>query len=371
MKHTLTFFNLGNADCCRIDLHGGQKLLFDYADMRDRQNPDDRRVDLPRALREDLGRRNAFDVVAFTHADNDHVCGASSFFYLEHSASYQDTARIHINELWVPAAFIIESRDDLNADARALQAEARYRLIKGKGIRVFSRPARLAAWLRDRGLSIGEREHLITDAGRPVPGYTLANQGVEFFIHSPFARRINDVELFDRNDCSLALQATFRTLAEPVRLLLSADISHDMLSELIGITRFHQNDERLRWDVFKLPHHCSYKSLSAEKGKDATTPDEPIKWLFEKQGGQQAIIVSTSDPIPLGDTVQPPHRQAANYYRRVAREHGYHFIVTMEHPSAQRPEPLVITLDHTGATLQKRNLSSGGIVTSRPAPRAG
>lgn len=370
MKHTLTFFNLGNADSCRVDLDGGQKLLFDYAAMRDPNNPDDLRVDLPRALRADLGQRNAFDVVAFTHADNDHVCGAADFFHLDHSRAYQGGNRISIHDLWVPAAFIIESRNDLTDDARAIQAEARHRLINGAGVRVFSRPDKLKDWLSAQGLTLRDRAHLITDAGQLVPGYTLDGQGVEFFVHSPFAHRLNG-QLLDRNDCSLVLQATFRTSRAPVRLILSADTSHDILSELVETTQAHNNEERLGWDVFKLPHHCSYKSLSAEKGTDETTPDAPIRWLFEQQGARGGIIVSTSDPIPTSDTTQPPHRQAAAYYRRIARERGYQFLVTMEHPSRQRPESLVITIDQAGATPQKRNPGSSGIITSRPAPRAG
>jgi hypothetical protein len=371
MRHQLTFYDLGNADCCRIELASGRQMLFDYANMRDPKNPDDRRADLPRLLREGLGGRTAFDVVAFTHADNDHVCKASEFFFLEHSAAYQGGDRIRIGELWVPAAFIIESRNDLGADARALQAEARHRLIKGAGIRVFSRPDRLADWLARQGLRIADRANLITDAGQLVPGYSLDLQGVEFFIHSPFAHRLDDGRVVDRNDDSLVFQATFRTAAKPVRLILSADISHDLLAELIGITHAHRRDDRLIWDVFKLPHHCSYKSLSAQKGINETIPDEPIQQLFETLGQPRGIIVSTSDPIPTVDTDQPPHRQAANYYRRIARERDYQFIVTMEHPSVLYPEPLVITIDHTGATPQKRNLTSSAFVTSRQAPRAG
>jgi hypothetical protein len=371
MKHQLTFYNLGNADCCRIDLAGGQQMLFDYANVRDPKNRDDRRADLPQLLRQGLDGRTAFDVVAFTHADDDHVCGAAEFFFLEHSAAYQGGNRIHIKELWVPAAFIIESRNDLGADAQVLQAEARYRLVKGAGIRVFSRPDRLADWLAGRGLRIVDRAQLITDAGQRVPGYSLDAQGIEFFIHSPFAHRLDDGQLLDRNDDSLVFQATFRTTSEPVRLILSADISHELLAELIDITRARQNDDRLIWDVFKLPHHCSYKSLSAEKGSNETTPDAPIQWLFETQGQRGGIIISTSDPIPTDDTDQPPHRQAANYYRRITREQGHQFIVTMEHPSVLYPERLVIAIDHTGATPQKRNRSSSAVVTSRQAPRAG
>lgn len=371
MRHELTFYPLGNADCCRIELANGQQLLFDYANVRDPSKPEDRRADLPRLLHDALGRRTALDVVAFTHADDDHVCGAAMFFSLDHSRAYQGEGRIRITELWVPAAFIIESRNDLKPDARAIQAEARYRLIRGEGIKVFSRPDRLAEWLAKQNLSLADRAHLIVDAGQLVPGFTRAGQGVEFFVHSPFAHRLDDGSVIDRNDCSLVLQATFQTAGEPARLILAADTTHDILSELIGITLDHDNAERLRWNVIKLPHHCSYLSLSAEKGEHETIPDEPIAWLFEEQGELHGIIVSTSDPIPEKDTSQPPHVQAARYYRRIAGERPYQFVVTMEYPSVRSPEPLVITIDQAGATPERRNRSSSAYVTGRPAPRAG
>jgi hypothetical protein len=43
--HEVTFILLGNADCCRIYLHNGKKILFDYAQLKD---PDDE-GDQPRA----------------------------------------------------------------------------------------------------------------------------------------------------------------------------------------------------------------------------------------------------------------------------------------------------------------------------------
>ena len=42
--HKLTFFPLGNADCCRIDLEAGEKILFDYADMRCAEDDSDLRI---------------------------------------------------------------------------------------------------------------------------------------------------------------------------------------------------------------------------------------------------------------------------------------------------------------------------------------
>jgi hypothetical protein len=371
--HTVTFFPLGNADCCRIDLAAGQKILFDYADMRCADDPADKRIDLPGELRADLkaAKRDSYDVVAFTHLDADHYNKATEFFELRHAAKYQGNDRVKINTLWVPAAVIYEERADLADEGRIIQAEARYRLEKGEGIRVFSRPAALADWLKSRGLTLESRSHLMTDAGQIAPGFSLPEHGVEFFVHSPFASRHDDGTFTDRNTCSLVMQAVFEVLGRQTKLILSADTTHDVWTEIVRITKFHERPERLEWDLFKLPHHCSYLSIGPEKGEDKTDPVEAVKWIFDEQGQLGAIVVSTSDPIPTtADQDQPPHRQAANYYRGNRRANGT-FVVTMEHPKQSAPEALVITIDHRKATITKRAIAASVAVTSVSAPRAG
>src|SRR5260370_2105734 len=74
---TLTFHPLGNADCTRIDLADGKKMLIDYADMKNRDDPWDRRIDLPAELKADLraAKRNDYNVACFTHLDADHFRG--------------------------------------------------------------------------------------------------------------------------------------------------------------------------------------------------------------------------------------------------------------------------------------------------------
>lgn len=69
MTAKLTFHPLGNADCTRFDLADGRKLLVDYADMRNPEDPWDRRIDLPTELKSDLraAKRDYYDVVLFTH----------------------------------------------------------------------------------------------------------------------------------------------------------------------------------------------------------------------------------------------------------------------------------------------------------------
>jgi hypothetical protein len=368
---TLTFYPLGNADCCRIDLVNGKKLLFDYANMRCPDDPEDRRIDLAAALKADLdaANRTNFDVVAFTHLDADHIKGASEFFFLRHAKKYQSDERIQIDELWVPAAVITE--DGCEDEAAIIQAEARHRLREGQGIRVFSRPTVFEAWLRKQGLSVADRQDLITDAGQLVPGLSVEVDGVEFFVHSPFASRQDGV-IVDRNTHALATQAKFVVGEVETALILGSDLDHTALAEVVNITRYHGRDDRLAWDIFKLPHHCSYLSLGPERGKDKTEPVPEVKWLFEDRGRDRAIVVSTSKPIPENDEDdQPPHRQAANYHRETATARNGQFVVTMEHRSALDPEPLVVEIDGFKAAILKRHISVGAAIISRPAPRAG
>ena len=121
----LTFYPIGNADTCLIDLANSRKLLFDYADERNPDDDEDKRIDLSKTLRDDLkaAKRDSYDVVAITHLDDDHTCRADEFFYLDHAEKYQKGTRTKITELWVPAAVITEGRNDLEAGAQALQAE--------------------------------------------------------------------------------------------------------------------------------------------------------------------------------------------------------------------------------------------------------
>lgn len=373
--HKLTFYPLGNADCYRADLENGKKLLFDYADVRNPADLKDKRAKLPDELRADLAaaRRDYYDMVAFTHFDDDHVCGAASFFWLDHATKYQGPGRTKIGELWVPAWAITESPTELCEDGRVLQAEARYRLKQGQGIRVFSRPERLRAWLEAQGLTLESRCALITDAGQYVPGWGPGDgQGVEFFVHSPFAARQNDGTFDDRNTNCLVFQMTFLTGGESTRAMLMGDTTYECIADFVRITRAHGRSDRLKWDIVKLPHHSSYKSLGPERGVNETKPDPDVGHLYETHGALKPRMVSTSWAIPSDDADdQPPHRQAANYYKRIARQKSGEYAITMEHPSVSAPAPLVIEIDWRGATVKKPGGTVGAAAVSTAAPRAG
>jgi hypothetical protein len=374
--HRLNFFPLGNADCCRIDLDNGDQILIDYAAMLDPNCKDDLRIDLPVELRKDLDsrKRDYYNIVMFTHLDDDHIRGASNFFYMEHAQKYQDKvngkSRIKMREMWVPAAVITE--EGCTEEDRIIRQEARHRLKKGTGIRVFSRPEQLKKWLEGEGLSVADRRSMITDAGQLVPGWLAEIQGVEFFVHSPFACRTDDGSYVERNDGCLVLHATFLADGAKTRVFFGADIRQEPLSEIIRITRSKNREDRLDSDIVKIPHHSSYLSLGPEKGATKTTPTDDIAYLYEKKLLLYATLISTSKPIPANDDdSQPPHRQAANYYIEKAEAQGGKYVVTMQNPKPSAPATLIIEI--TGSKARQKLSYSGGLITaaSQPAPRAG
>jgi hypothetical protein len=376
MAATVTCFPVGNGDTTRIDLASGKKMLVDYADYHNPDDPYEARIDLAKALKEDLEScdRDSFDIVAFTHLDDDHIHNFSKFFWLQFAAKYQDDDRIKIDELWVPAAAITE--EGVTGEARILRDEARHRLKKGKGIRVFSRPERLRDWLADQGIKLEDRLDLITDAGKFVPGISKNGPDkVDIFIHSPFAWRLDEDHVEDRNTDSLCFQATFLEGEQHTRMLFLADTTHEMLHEMVEVTRYHKRDEQLEWDIYKTPHHSSYLSIGPDKGRDKTKPVPNVKWLLEQQRHDGCIVISSCKPIPVADSdedddPQPPHRQAHSYYAEVAEDGDGEIKVTMEHPNKAKPKPIVIEITSTGAKLVKKVLSGAAAAVATPA-RAG
>ena len=365
--HLVRFFPIGNADTCLIELDNGRKILFDFADVANPDDPTDKRCDLEKEIREILGDNRTIDVVAFSHLDRDHCHRAKDIFYLEHALKYQDDSRIRIKTLWIPAHAVLEV--GIEGQARTLRAEARYRFLKGEGVRVFSRPQELDDFLIKNDIDPAKRRNLISDAGTLCPEFNKMHDGVEFFVHSPFAKRDQENVVRVRNNDALFMQATFEVDGSQTKLVLAADVNHEVIDDIVGVTKYHGRKERLEWDINNIPHHCSYLSLSSEKGKDKTEPSEASKWLYEECGQHGGLLVSTSKPIPSNDEdVQPPHRQAAAYYKDVARKIGGQWLVSMEHPSAFKPVPIVIEIGGYGYKVRK---IATNVVITTPAPRAG
>lgn len=373
--HKVIFYPVGNGDTSQIVLDNGQRILFDFRHLKSK-GADDPHIDLNWRLREELkeAEQNYFDVVAFTHGDEDHIAGSTDFFELRHAKKYQGGDRIKINELWVPAAMILEEADNdkQSEESVILRQEARYRLKKGEGIQVFSKPDMLKDWLKKNGLSLEERKHLITDAGCCAEGFTLKQEKVEFFCHSPFIKHCDDGDDL-RNSAALIFQIRFWTEGEYVNYFAIGDSTCDVLEDIVDATEGHKNEDRLDWDLFNVPHHCSYHALSEDKGEKETIPTAKVKKLL-LHGQAGAYMVSSSDPIDDDEEArqqkQPPHIQAKKAYERYLKEtEGRKFLVTMERPSREKPQPLVFKISRDGIRIVRVTTPAAAIVSS--SARAG
>lgn len=378
MAHRVVFYPVGNGDTSQIILDNGKRLLFDFRHCKKTENGEGPEINLSERLRSELkeAQRDDFDVVAFTHGDKDHIENSTEFFELRHAAKYQGNGRIKIKTIWVPAAMILEcgTNDNQSSEFVIWRQEARHRLIKGEGIRVFSKPDKLKDWLNANGLTLDSRRHLITDAGCLVPEFSIEGDGVEFFCHSPFIKHVDGGDDF-RNEAALIFNVRFRQGGQNFDYLAIGDSDWSVLEDIVQTTKYHKNMDRLAWDLYNIPHHCSYLALSDDKGASETVPKPLIKELL-LQGKPGAYLVSSSDPIPdtkeAYDQQQPPHIQAKKCYQRYLREvGGAKFLVTMEEPNATKPEPITFKVETSGISLERNLGSAPAVITSSRAPRAG
>ena len=112
--HQVIFYPVGNGDTTQIIWSGGRRVLFDFCHRDKAEDADTPEIDLKARLKDGLKKagRDYFDVVAFTHADLDHIQGSTDFFELQHAKKYHGEGRIKIRELWVPAAMLLEEADN-------------------------------------------------------------------------------------------------------------------------------------------------------------------------------------------------------------------------------------------------------------------
>ncbi|MGH1356541.1 MAG: hypothetical protein ACRBBS_15870 [Thalassovita sp.] len=373
MTTRLASFPLGNADSTRLRLNDGRRLLFDFADMG-KSSGSDISFDLKKEIQDDLrlGKQSGLSVLCYTHLDGDHCSHSKDAFWFSHSTALQSNDRIKFDELWVPAAAIVET-GLTHPDAKVVQKEARQRLRDGSGIKVFSSPKGLEDWLKSEGLSLDNRKHCIVNAGELMPGFDKNDAGgSEFFVHCPLSWKQDKNNDVVRNEDSIVLHVTIRVGGRDNRVLLGSDVNSDTLSEIVKSTKRHGNDCRLEWDVLKLFHHCSYKALNKDgKEDDPTKPVPDVKWLMEDQGQQGSIIICSSRLIPAKgsaeDNDQPPHRKAANYYKPIQSKRDGRFLVTMEEPD----KPTTLEFTSSGVRYLPAALAAptvaGGQAAASPA----
>ena len=361
MSQKFTFYPLGNAETCLLELSNGDKLLFDYAAMNDGTATDER-ID----IKQELSGINEFKVVMFSHAHDDHTKGASEFFYLDHAAKYQSDDRVKINELWVSSAFLLDTDLENGADAKIIRNEARYRLKEGYGVKIFADPDSLSSWLVAQEINYDDIKHLVVHAGETVKVDDVTNE-VQFFVHAPFSEDSEEVQ--DKNDPSIVLQIRLFNNDRETNILMTGDTPYKVLDKIVDISKANGNEDYLMWDIYDIPHHCSHTGLN-EKGENDTyriTPTENVKWILQQAQPNAKMVASC---VKITEETAPPHmiaKRAYEYYTATDVE----FMATMEHTSLQnsKPTPIIFEIDNLGITLKSENIQATYLKKS--APRAG
>ena len=376
--HKVVFYPVGNGDTTQIVLSGGRRVLFDFCHRERAEDTDTPEIDLKSRLKDELKTvdRDYFDVVAFTHADLDHIQGSTDFFELQHAKKYQGEGRIKIRELWVPAAMLLEEadKDHQQEEFVLLRQEARHRLLEGKDILVFSKPKALADWLEprlnERGEAASARDHLFIDAGTIVPGFSLASDGVEFFCHSPFIKHCDEGDII-RNRASLVFNVRF----------LADGAYYDYLEVAMPPEEWKTSSARrgTTRTMSASPGICVQHpaplrlSVLNEEGRKATKRLSRSRWsrncCSRKRRLHRQLQQAHSRHQESYEQVQPLHIQARNTYERYLKEvGGRKFLVTMEEPNANKPEPIVFEIASGGVTW-KRSASIGAGHHHQPAAR--
>lgn len=296
------------------------------------------------------GDRPYLSAFALTHPDKDHVQG---FQQLLDSAG--------IGELWFSPWIFRESDDKgLCEDAIVFRTEAHRRVA-----------ATVAAGgdpgAGDRVRLIGhdpllEEEHY---KGFPrefltIPGNSVTMiDGVErpdafkVFIHGPFK---SEEMVGDRNNTSLVMQVVLGSDPALGGVLLFGDHKYPTMRKIIDVTRAHDNEDFLKWQVLLAPHHCSKSVMYQEEDGETVLKQDMLDDLEALQAGA-GIIISSSVRIPSSNSSgdNPPHALAKARYEEIAKGG---FLCT--HDDGGHAEPLRFELLDTGLAYDPAGAAAEG-----------
>jgi len=167
-----------------------------------------------------------------------------------------------------------------------------------------------------------------------------------FFIHAPFKE-----EEDDRNDTSVVVQGKFNVdgQADAGLFFIGGDAGHRIWERILNIS----DDDKLRWDLFLTPHHCSWSFFNDTPSADyPEATDSSIEVLNKKREG--AMVIASCKPIKQ-DGNNPPHYKAKQEYINVVGEEN--FLVTGEHPEESAPLPIIFEFSANGPVkIEPENL---------------
>ena len=360
-KHYIKCFPVDNGDTTLLKLKDNSSILIDCK-IRDGVETDDGRkmYAVKDDLLSELERRDdnpTLDLFILTHSDKDHCQGFDKNFYTgapkKYSKSNRENGEIMVDELWV-TSMIFNHAD--NPDAEAIQKEA------GRRLKLWQAddPSKNTSGNRLRMIGYDEDERY-ESLLNSVPGETVNNIGGEekedfqFFVHAPFKQSLIDSNAKkEHNGSSIVLQARFKASASDEEYacfaMFGGDADHYRWEQVLEKSRNNGNEDKLKWDLFMTPHHCSWTYFNDVKYKDNPEPkDYSLKILDYKVGSGK--IIAPSKPIKDNDDTPPHFPAKEEYLKKVSNAKD--FIELAKYPNEKAPKPYVFEITAQGPKERK------------------
>lgn len=373
MEHTIKFYPVGTADCILIKLEDGKTIIID-CQIKD-SNEYDVKEDLLKELKKDRNGHPYVDLFISSHPHDDHCLGFGDNFYHGNPEDYDDKDNkdeIIIGELWVtPIAF----NNDLADSAKDIRKEAKRRKelyddnqeYKGE----FGNYLRIIGYDKDK--EFDKRYGYI-------PGKTVSkingktSNYFDMFIHAPFKEDVEESkDKDDKNATSIVIQYIFKVKDDngnkviKTKLLMGGDAEHDIWQHIIGN---NQDDDKLKWNIFLAPHHCSWTFFNDSSNKKEVQPSADT--IMNHQIGNNSYLVTSSEEIKNNDDKQdPPSYKAKKEYLKRLKDEDRFLNTATDDVQNNVPQPIVFKVDEHGKRKVSVIRALGSSATSKPAPRAG
>ena len=359
-KHLVKFFPVDNGDTSLIKLKDNITLLIDVNIRESGTNTDGNDIyDVKKDLIESIEKNSGkyfLNYFILTHPDEDHCLGFEKNFYQgdpeEYGESNNENEEIIIDELWVtPLLF----SNGLCSDAKAIKKEAnrRIKLIDDED----SSKDSFGNKIRIIGYNANDRYE---DIPNYIPGEIAEiSDYLELFIHAPFKKDLIESQADkDRNASSIVFQARLKnkvTDDEPTaKLIFGGDADHYRWEKILKISEENGNEDKLEWDIFLAPHHCSwsfFNDVPYDDEENQVAKDYSLDFLDYGQDG--AKIIASCKKIKK-EKPNPPHEAAKDEYidKLDSKEN---FINTSVHPKEKTPEPIVFEIGESIVKLETQS----------------
>lgn len=358
-KHIIKFYPVANGDTTFVKLSDNTTILID---CKIRANSEDENGNIIFDVHEDLIKEVSkkssnpyLDLFILSHPDQDHCLGFDTKFYKGDPSKYAESNReaneILINEMWVTSTLFTDANCP-DAEVFKKEAERRRKLSYDDS----SEKNRDGNRIRMIGYHDNDRYNNVPNS---IPGETLTLEDItgsqetffEIFVHGPFKKSLIDAQAEkDKNAASIIVQLRFKASSDSASwnayFLTGGDADHYRWKEVLGKSEKYANEDKLKWNLFQTPHHCSwtyfndvpYATEGNQKPKDTS-----LKILEYARTG--AFIVASSRKI-IDEKPNPPHYAAQKeYLKKVAKDH---FINTNTNVSEKKPQPITFEIDAKG-----------------------